>query len=300
MIIALAVSNAVIIVFSFLLRKSLVKPEIIVFTFISQVAFFSAYKFLFHRLISRFSKKKVLMIGPMEGIKELSTKFLMEDEYRRNLKYVIFEEQITSVNELLKLIDEVDDVIIHQNLSEVYKNNIITYCLSKIYITVYLVPKLYEINIVNSEFDQVRDTPVFSSKSLHLTITQRFMKRFLDIVVSIVGLIIAFPLFLIIALIIKLHDKGPVFYIQERITRGNKPFKLIKFRTMIVDAEKETGAVWQMENDPRITKVGKFLRATRIDELPQLINVLKGEMSLMDLDLSVKSLFKSSVNQIGF
>lgn len=281
MIIALAVSNAVIIVFSFLLRKSLVKPEIIVFTFISQVAFFSAYKFLFHRLISRFSKKKVLMIGPMEGIKELSTKFLMEDEYRRNLKYVIFEEQITSVNELLKLIDEVDDVIIHQNLSEVYKNNIITYCLSKIYITVYLVPKLYEINIVNSEFDQVRDTPVFSSKSLHLTITQRFMKRFLDIVVSIVGLIIAFPLFLIIALIIKLHDKGPVFYIQERITRGNKPFKLIKFRTMIVDAEKETGAVWQMENDPRITKVGKFLRATRIDELPQLINVLKGEMSLI-------------------
>src|SRR5690606_2912169 len=114
--------------------------------------FFSGYKFVFHRLVSRICKRNVLIVGPMEGVKVLSTKFLMDNENRRYLKYVIYEEEISNISKLMSLIDEVDDVIIHQDLNEQYKNNIITYCLSKIYITVYLVPKLYEINIVNSVF----------------------------------------------------------------------------------------------------------------------------------------------------
>ncbi|MFA7367880.1 MAG: sugar transferase, partial [Bacilli bacterium] len=214
----------------------------------------------------------------------------------RYLKYVLFEEEMDN-DKLIGYINQVDDVVILQGLSEYNKNNIMSYCLSKKYTDVYLVPKLYEINIVNSKNDQIRDTPVFVSQSLHLSLTQRFLKRLLDIIVSLIAFIVALPVFIIVPILIKAHDRGPVFYKQERVTRNDKNFMLYKFRTMIVDAEKATGAVWQMENDPRITKVGKFLRATRLDELPQLLNVIKGEMSLIgprpEREIFVKEFIKS-------
>ena len=280
-IIALFVSNVIVIIFSFLVRRVLVSPELIAYTFLSQVIIFGGYKLVLHRFVRKINKRSVLIIGPEEDAKMIATKFLIDKEDRRCLKYLLFEEKLGDLEKLICYIDKVDDVIILHNLDEHIKNNIMTYCLSRNYMDVYLIPKLYEIGIVNSKIDQIYDTSVFLTQSLHLSITQRFIKRTFDIVVSLVGLIISLPIFLIVSILIKLHDKGPVFYKQERTTRGNKPFMLIKFRTMIVDAEKETGAVWQMENDPRITKIGKFLRSTRLDELPQLYNVLKGEMSII-------------------
>ncbi len=107
------------------------------------------------------------------------------------------------------------------------------------------------------------------------------LKRLFDIIISLLILAFSSPVFLIIPLLIKLTSRGPVFFIQERLGWYKKPFKLIKFRTMIIDAEKETGPKWSGKNDPRITKIGKFLRFSRLDELPQLINVLKGDMSLI-------------------
>jgi lipopolysaccharide/colanic/teichoic acid biosynthesis glycosyltransferase len=106
------------------------------------------------------------------------------------------------------------------------------------------------------------------------------IKRLFDIAVSLTGLIILSPLFLVIAVIIKLDSKGPVFYQAERIGRYSKPFIMYKFRTMVSGAEKLGGSS-TAENDIRITKVGGFLRKTLLDELPQLINVLRGEMSLV-------------------
>ena len=105
--------------------------------------------------------------------------------------------------------------------------------------------------------------------------------RALDIAASIIILILAFPMLAAVALLIKLTSKGPVLYKQIRVGKDGELFTLYKFRTMIHDAEKELGPVLAQENDPRITKIGKFLRATRIDEFPQLFNVLKGEMSLV-------------------
>jgi lipopolysaccharide/colanic/teichoic acid biosynthesis glycosyltransferase len=89
------------------------------------------------------------------------------------------------------------------------------------------------------------------------------------------------PVFIIIPVLIKLSSRGPVFYTQERLGWNKKPFKLIKFRTMVADAEKETGPKWASESDARITKIGKVLRYTHLDELPQLINVLKNDMSFV-------------------
>lgn len=106
-------------------------------------------------------------------------------------------------------------------------------------------------------------------------------KRGMDIILSLVGLIIISPLLLLVAAMIKLTSRGPVFYRQERCGLNGQPFQMLKFRSMKVDAEKDTGAVWARKNDDRRTILGTFLRSTSIDELPQLINVLKGEMSLV-------------------
>lgn len=105
-------------------------------------------------------------------------------------------------------------------------------------------------------------------------------KRIFDLIFTVPGLIVLLPFFVLIALWIKLDSKGPVFYLQERVGRYGETFKIYKFRTMVKNADKIGGAI-TIGNDPRITKVGRFLRKYKIDELPQLINVLKGEMSLV-------------------
>ncbi len=107
------------------------------------------------------------------------------------------------------------------------------------------------------------------------------LKRIFDIFFSGIGLIASLPLWLLIAAAIKLEDGGPVFYSQERVGKGGRVFKVYKFRSMIPDAEKRTGAVWASENDHRVTRVGRVLRATAMDELPQLWSIFKGDMSFV-------------------
>lgn len=108
----------------------------------------------------------------------------------------------------------------------------------------------------------------------------KFSKRILDIFTSLIGLCLAAPILLIFIVIIKLDSKGPAFFVQERDGLYGKKFNIYKLRSMVVDAEKN-GAQWATVNDSRVTRVGKFIRKTRIDEIPQLINVLKGDMSLI-------------------
>jgi lipopolysaccharide/colanic/teichoic acid biosynthesis glycosyltransferase len=107
------------------------------------------------------------------------------------------------------------------------------------------------------------------------------LKRLFDVCLSFIGIVGSSPLWLIFSMAIWLEDGGPVFYLQERVGKNGRIFKGIKFRSMIKDAEKDSGPVQAVENDPRITKVGRILRATAMDELPQLINILKGDMSFV-------------------
>ena len=110
---------------------------------------------------------------------------------------------------------------------------------------------------------------------------QRVLKRFFDLFFSTLAFIVLSPIFIIVAIAIKLEDKGPIFYKQDRVTIGGKVFSILKFRSMIVDAEKDGRPHPAGEADDRITKVGHFIRPTRIDELPQLINIIKGDMSIV-------------------
>lgn len=107
------------------------------------------------------------------------------------------------------------------------------------------------------------------------------MKRLFDIVVSLAGLLVLSPIALLIAVAIKLEDGGPVFFMQDRVGRGGRVFPAFKFRSMIVDAERDTGAVQATAHDPRVTRVGRVLRATAFDELPQLWNIIRGDMSVV-------------------
>lgn len=107
------------------------------------------------------------------------------------------------------------------------------------------------------------------------------MKRFFDAALSSIGLLCSAPLWLIIMLRIKLEDGGPIFYLQDRVGKNGKIFKVIKFRSMIVDAENKSGPIQATEHDPRVTKIGRILRKTAMDELPQLFNIWKGDMSFV-------------------
>ena len=118
------------------------------------------------------------------------------------------------------------------------------------------------------------------SDGFHVSRIKKLLKRILDIVAALTGFLIFLPIFLLSALIIKLESTGGVFYLQDRVGENGKIFKIIKFRSMKEDAEKN-GPVWASEDDCRVTKFGRFIRKTRIDELPQLLNVLKGDMSLV-------------------
>lgn len=173
-----------------------------------------------------------------------------------------------------------DQVFVCSALSQEQKAGVVYACVD-IDKKVLLVPDLYEIMLSQARLDQVDDVPVFSLGRLNIPEESLIVKRLMDIVLSLLALLITTPLNILTAIAIKLDSPGPVFYLQKRLSLQGKPFYLYKFRTMIVNAEQDSGPVLATDNDPRVTRVGHLLRSTRIDEIPQLLNVLKGDMSIV-------------------
>ncbi|MBS1262531.1 MAG: UDP-N-acetylgalactosamine-undecaprenyl-phosphate N-acetylgalactosaminephosphotransferase [Calditrichaeota bacterium] len=148
-------------------------------------------------------------------------------------------------------------------------------------VRVMIMPDFFQILVGMAKSRELYGVPLLEVFPDPLGPAQRVIKRGLDIAVSLVLLIVTLLLMLLIAIAIKLGSRGPAFYVQTRIGKRGKEFKLYKFRSMYVGAERHTGAVWASERDPRITPVGRILRLTRLDELPQAFNVLRGDMSLV-------------------
>ncbi len=144
-----------------------------------------------------------------------------------------------------------------------------------------IVPDLYDIIGGQTRTSQIYGYPLIDIMPQLMPEWEKKMKRILDIIVSFIILIITSPVTIITSIAIKFDTPGPVFYSQERSGMNGRVFKMVKFRSMRQDAEKLSGPVWSSKNDPRITRVGRFIRKVRIDEIPQMINVLKGEMSLV-------------------
>lgn len=184
----------------------------------------------------------------------------------------------TDMAQIKRQIDKFDAVVIC-GIDKNLQKEIISYCYTHEKRS-YLLPDITDIIISNSYNIQISDTPVLMSRNRGLTLEQRIIKRTLDILLSAIGIIITSPIMLICAIAIKLDDGGPVFFKQNRITINGKIFNILKFRSMVVDADKD-GAKKAVNNDDRITRVGRVIRACRMDELPQLFNILFGDMSLV-------------------
>ena len=184
----------------------------------------------------------------------------------------------TDLEEIKRQIDKCEAVVIC-GIDKNLQKKIISYCYTHEKRT-YLLPDITDIIISNSYNIQISDTPVLMSRNRGLTLEQRILKRTMDLIISAVAIIITSPIMLICAIAIKLDDGGPILFKQNRITINGKIFNVLKFRSMIVDADKD-GAKKAVSDDERITRVGKIIRACRMDELPQLFNILRGDMSLV-------------------
>lgn len=182
-------------------------------------------------------------------------------------------------DELVAIINNCEAVLIYDVHAQL-RNKILKYCYEKS-IRVYMTPKISDVLVRSSENIHLFDTPLLLLRNNGLSFEQRLLKRLMDILVSVLVIIVTSPFMLIIAIAIKLYDGGPVFFKQKRCTMDGKVFEIHKFRSMIVDAEKEGLSVPASEKDPRITPVGAIIRATRLDELPQVFDILSGNMSLV-------------------
>ena len=159
------------------------------------------------------------------------------------------------------------------------RNQIMKYCYQES-VRTYVTPKISDILFRGADDIHLFDTPLLLSRNQGLSIVDLFIKRVMDIVISLIGIVIASPFMLIIVIAIKLYDRGPILYKQERLTKDGKPFMIYKFRSMSVNSEAQ-GARLAAKDDARVTPVGKVIRSIHFDELPQLFNILKGEMSVV-------------------
>ena len=148
-------------------------------------------------------------------------------------------------------------------------------------VTIRVVPDIYQAITLNAGVEDFEGLPLINLTESPMYGWSTIVKRTMDIVFASLAILITAPVMIVIAIAIKLTSPGPVFYRQERMGLDGKTFDMLKFRSMRVDAEKQTGAVWAKENDPRRTRLGTFLRKTSLDELPQFFNVLKGDMSIV-------------------
>ncbi len=190
---------------------------------------------------------------------------------------------IDTVKNLERIIDQYN---IKNIIISIDRNNedtmleIISTCEGK-NVSIKIVPDLYDIISGQARTSQIYGVPLIDIMPELMPEWEKKLKRLMDIVLSLALIIITFPITFLSALAIRLESKGPIFYRQERMGMNGKIFRIVKFRTMIKDAEKYTGPVWSAKDDPRITKVGRLIRKMRVDEIPQVFNVLKGDMSFV-------------------
>lgn len=241
-----------------------------------EVIFILPWTYIVRKLYARlYPPRQMLVIygdySPDDLISKINTR---KDKYNicATVSYKVGYEELYSM--ILKY-----NAVVLCDLPSQARNQIMKYCYQES-VRTYVTPKISDILFRGADDIHLFDTPLLLSRNQGLSIDQRIVKRICDIVLSLIGIVLASPFMLIIALAVKLYDGGPVFYKQERLTRDGKPFMIYKFRSMSMDSEKN-GARLAAKGDKRVTPVGKVIRNIHFDELPQLFNILKGDMSMV-------------------
>ena len=231
-------------------------------------------------LMKHLYKEKTLIIKG--NLMDYSDAESFVSRLEEKFNYLFDITQIINENEsednIKRAIDENHNTILF-DISEKNRGFLIRYCLQNNK-QFFVSPRIEDIIIQGCKPRHLSDTPLWKYEYSYNDEVYDLLKRIIDIVLSLLLIIILSPFMLLTVIVIKLEDHGPVLYRQTRVTKDGKTFSIMKFRSMVVDAEK-TGAIPSTQNDPRITKVGRVIRACRFDEIPQLINILGGSMSFV-------------------
>ena len=246
-------------------------------------------------LIKGYGRKNALIVGFNKKAHEVHDQVLQHRALGLDIKgYISVNGTVTGkeykstkvlglINETAKVIDDTGakEVIIALDKSD---NDILVDLIARCEpknVGLKIVPDLYEILSGQARTSQIYGLPLIDIMPQLMPEWEKKLKRLIDVIVSMLILIVSLPVIIPTAIAIKLESTGPIFFRQTRCGMNDTVFKIVKFRSMYNDAEKLTGPVWSQKDDPRITKVGKIIRKIRIDEIPQMYNVLKGEMSLV-------------------
>ncbi len=284
----------------FLLRD-LVLSRIVVILFgissfillnISHVVFREGLRFLRRR---GYNLRHVLLIGTPRQVDQLAQKLQAYRQFGLSIAGVYLTQQppaemtpvsagcLKDTGELNRLVKSgtIDQIFVTLPLEQAGKLVEIQQWLEDEPITLHFIPDVGDLAKLRGRMEEFDGLPIISLQSSPLHGWNSCLKRIMDLSVGGLALVFFSPLMLLIAIMIKLTSSGPILYRQERMGLDGKQFRILKFRTMVKNAEQSTGPVWAVADDPRVTPLGRILRATSLDELPQLINVLRGEMSLV-------------------
>ena len=220
------------------------------------------------KVVAIYGEEHYGLIGKLNNVRDLSMSVIKTIDLKK-LDY-------KKIDELLKGADGVVTLDVHhENKKKIFKA-----CYDR-KMMVYDVPSITDMLLASSDILHIVDTPILKINKYGPDETESIIKRTIDIFGSLALIILTSPLMLFTAIAVKAYDGGDILYKQVRLTKDQKEFKIYKFRSMVMNAEKNTGVVFAKKNDDRITPIGKFIRKTRFDELPQLFNILKGEMSFV-------------------
>ncbi|MDO4479204.1 MAG: sugar transferase [Lachnospiraceae bacterium] len=223
--------------------------------------------------------EKTLLLYDNENARQNGAMIIRKMSWRFQL--LAQAEVIDDCAAAIALIDELKpEAIMMCGIHSSPRNTLLKYCISR-GIPVFVRPNIGDFLVNSATEMQMANLPVMLCQSANPGFLYAFVKRFMDIVLGLVGFVIFSPFMLVAAICIKAYDGGPVLYSQVRLTKDRKPFKVYKFRSMRVDAEKDGVARLATANDDRITPVGKVIRAIRVDEMPQIFCILKGDMSIV-------------------
>ena len=261
-----------------LMNNWLVQPEYFVGAMLVQLLIAAVWITICNLLYRKvFPPRKMLLIYGERSIDDILRKFASRKDKYNIVKCLNISEGIDKIEQ--EISDKYGAVVLW-DIPTADRNKLLKFCYGRS-MRVYMMPKIPDVLVQGSDQLHLFDTPILLTREYALTVEQRITKRLIDIVCALILVILTSPIMLITAICIKCYDKGPVLYKQVRCTMGGKEFWIMKFRSMRVDAEKDDVARLASKNDNRITPIGKFIRAVRIDELPQLFNILSGDMSFI-------------------
>lgn len=276
-ILALFCVNAVTYIQICLLDRHFVNAVPLVVMMILQIVVIVLWASLFQRFYSKmFPPRKMLLIYGERSAFGLMNKISTRDDKYNICETVNVKRGMEYVSGRIR---EYDSVIIGDIPCQA-RNHILKYCFEHS-IRTYILPKISDIMLRGADDINLFDSPLLLARNQGFTFEQKVMKRTMDLILSLIGIIISSPLMLLTAFAILIQDGAPVIHKQTRLTMGGKEFCVYKFRSMIKDAEKDGIARLSAEKDVRVTPVGRVIRRVRLDELPQLFNILKGDMSLV-------------------